>query len=52
MTWKIKDSIEKQPDLIHILKVSFDVEADTNLVEKQADIIQKSANEILDSISR
>lgn len=49
---KIKDSIEKQPDLIHILKVSFDVEADTNLVEKQADIIQKSANEILDSISR
>lgn len=49
---KIKDSIEKQPDLIHILKVSFDVEADANLVEKQADIIQKSANEILDSISR
>jgi hypothetical protein len=34
------------------LKVSFDVEADANLVEKQADIIQKSANQILDSISR
>ena len=49
---KIKDSIEKQPDLFHILKVSFDVEADANLVEKQADAIQKSANEILDSISR
>jgi hypothetical protein len=49
---KIKDSIEKQPDLIHILKVSFDVEADANLVEKHADSVQKSANEILDSISR
>jgi len=49
---KIKDSIEKQPDLFHILKVSFDVEADANLVEKQADSVQKSANEILDSISR
>jgi hypothetical protein len=49
---KIKDSIEKQPELIHILKVSFDVEADSNLLEKQACTVQKSANDILDSISR
>ena len=49
---KIKDSIEKQPELIHILKVSFDVEADSNLLEKQAYTVQKSANDILDSISR
>jgi len=47
-----KDSIEKQPDLIHILKVSFDVEADSNLLEQQAKNIQKSANAILDLISR
>jgi len=47
-----KDSIEKQPDLIHILKVSFDVEADSNLLEQQAKKVQKSANDILDSISR
>jgi hypothetical protein len=47
-----KDSIEKQPDLIHILKVSFDVEVDSNLLEQQAKKVQKSANDILDSISR
>ena len=47
-----KDFIEKQPDLIHILKVSFDVEADSNLLEQQANKLKKSANDILDSISR
>jgi len=49
---KIKDSIEKQPELIHILKISFDVEADTLLLEQQANYVQKSSNEILDSVSR
>lgn len=49
---KFKDSIEKQSDLIHILKVSFDVEADSNLLDLQASKVQKSANVILDSISR
>ncbi|MDH3618243.1 MAG: hypothetical protein OEM89_05905 [Nitrosopumilus sp.] len=49
---KIKDSIEKQPDLIHILKVAFDLEADANLVEQQAKNIQKSAQVVLDLISR
>ena len=49
---KIKDLIEKQPDLIHILKVAFDVEADVHLLEQQAYNVQKSAREILDSISR
>ena len=49
---KIKDSIEKQPNLIHILKVSFDVESDVNLLEQQAYNVQKSANDILNSISR
>ncbi len=49
---KLKDSIEKQPDLFHILKISFDIDADPNLLEKQAHLIQKSSNEILDNISR
>jgi hypothetical protein len=49
---KIKDSIEKQPDLIHILKISFDVEADIIQLEQQAKHVSKSANEILDSVSR
>ena len=49
---KLKDSIEKQPDLFHILKISFDIDADPNLLEKQAYLVQKSSNEILDNISR
>jgi len=49
---KIKDSIEKQPDLIHILKISFDVEADTILLEQQANHVEQSANKILDAVSR
>jgi hypothetical protein len=49
---KIRDSIEKQPDLFHILKVSFDVEADSNLMSQHAERVQKSANDILESISR
>lgn len=49
---KIKDSIERQPDLFHILKISFDVQADINLLEQQTKKVQKSANEILDTASR
>ena len=49
---KIKDSIEKEPDLIHLLKIAFDVQADINLLEQQTNQVQKSANEILDIVSR
>ena len=49
---KIKDSIEKQPDLFHILKVAFDVEADSNLLTQQAEVVKNSAGELLESISR
>jgi len=49
---KLRDSIEKQPDLFHILKISFDIDADPNLLEKQAYLVQKSSNDILDNISR
>ncbi|MGI0057071.1 MAG: hypothetical protein ACREAK_06815 [Nitrosarchaeum sp.] len=48
---KIKDTIDSQPDLIHILKVAFDIEADSNLLEQQAKLIQKSCNAILGFIS-
>jgi len=47
-----RDSILKQPDLIHILKISFDIDVDPNLLENQANLIQKSSNDILESISR
>ncbi|MFQ5497640.1 MAG: hypothetical protein ACE5DU_07135 [Nitrosopumilus sp.] len=49
---KIKDTLRRNQDLIHILKIAFDVEADTNLLEQQVDVIQKSCNEILEIISR
>lgn len=49
---KIKHSVDKEPDLIHILKVAFDIHADASLLEKQADLVQKTSSLILDSISR
>lgn len=44
---KIKDALNRGQDHIHILKVAFDLEADMNLVEQQANIIQKSCHDIL-----
>ncbi|MGY5150141.1 MAG: hypothetical protein ACW9W3_08760 [Candidatus Nitrosopumilus sp. bin_68KS] len=44
---KIKDNLNREQDLIHILKVAFDVEADLNLVEQQANSIEKSCNTML-----
>ena len=48
---KIKDTLNREQDLIHILKIAFDVEADTNLLQQQSDLIQKSCNDILEIIS-
>jgi len=48
---KIKDNLTRQPDLIHILKVAFDIEADSNLLEQQAKLVQNSCNVILGLIS-
>jgi hypothetical protein len=48
---KIKDNIDGQPDLIHILKIAFDIEADSNLLENQVKLIQKSCNIIFGLIS-
>ncbi|MGD2107505.1 MAG: hypothetical protein PVH93_07850 [Nitrosopumilaceae archaeon] len=47
-----KKSLDKNPDLIHVLKVAFDIEADSNLLCQQAELVQKSSNEILDYIAR
>lgn len=48
---KIKDTLSKNPDLIHILKVAFDIEADSSLLLQQAALVQKSCNGILEMIS-
>jgi len=49
---KIKDTLNREQDLIHILKIAFDIEADSNLLLQQAELIQKSCNEILEIVSR
>jgi len=48
---KIKDTLNREQDLIHILKIAFDVEADTNLLEQHSDLVQKSCNGILEILS-
>ena len=49
---KIKENLNREPDLIHILKVAFDIEADSNLLLQQAELVQKSCNELLEIVSR
>lgn len=49
---QIKDTLNRNPDLFHILKIAFDIEADSNLISQQADLIQKSCNDILEIISQ
>lgn len=48
---KIKDTLNRKQDLIHILKVAFDIEADSNLLEQQSALVQKSCNDVLEIIS-
>jgi len=48
---KIKDTLNREQDLIHILKIAFDIEADSNLLLQQAEQIQKSCNDILELVS-
>ncbi len=49
---QIKDTLNRNPDLFHILKIAFDIEADSNLLLQQADLIQKSCNDIIEFISK
>ncbi len=49
---KIKDTLNSNQDLIYILKIAFDIESDSNLLLKQAELIQKSCNEILEIVSK
>ena len=48
---KIKDTLNHKQDLIHILKIAFDVEVDLNLLQHQSDLVKKSCNDILEIIS-
>ena len=44
---KIKDSLHRTPELIHILKVAFDVENDMTRLEQQAIHLHTTSNELL-----
>jgi hypothetical protein len=48
---KIKDNLNKEQDLIHILKIAFDIEVDSNLLQQQAEVIQSTCNAVLEIIS-
>ncbi len=44
---KIKDKLSRKPELIHILKVAFDVENDIGRLDKQANTLHKTSNDLL-----
>ena len=47
----IKDELNRRSDLIHLLKIAFDIESDSNLLLQQAETIQTSCNDILEITS-
>jgi hypothetical protein len=47
----IKDELNKKQDLIHLLKIAFDVESDLNLLLRQAETIQNSCNNVLEILT-
>ncbi len=49
---KIKDNLNREQDLIHILKIAFDIESDSNLLQQHVETIQTSCNDILEIISK
>ena len=44
---KIKDSLHRKLDFIHILRIALDIESDPLMVEQQASALLKTINEIL-----
>lgn len=48
---RIKDRLNREQDLFHILKIAFDVEADSSNVLSQSESVKNSANSILEIIS-
>lgn len=46
----IKDTIQKKPELIHVLKVAFDFENDLTKIEQQAKSLHKLANDLVSCV--
>ena len=47
----IKDELNKREDLIHLLKIAFDIESDSNLLLHHAETIHISCSQILETLS-
>lgn len=47
---KIKGTIHRKPELIHILKVAFDLERDPSFLIQQSDKVQQATNDILKTL--
>lgn len=48
---KIKDSIHRKPELIHILKIGFDIENDSTQVEQNIKLLRETSNDLMISIT-
>ena len=48
---QIKDELNRKQDLIHILKIAFDIESDPNQLLQQVEVIQTSCNALLDILT-
>jgi len=48
---KVKDELNRKQDLIHILKIAFDIESDPNQLLHQAEIIQTSCNDLFEILT-
>ncbi len=48
---KIKNTLSKNPELTHVLKTAFDIEADSNILLKNVELIHNSCNVLLATIT-
>ena len=48
----IKDELNKREDLIHILKIAFDIESESNLLLHYAETVQISCSQIIEAFSQ
>ena len=48
---KIKDSLHRKPELIHVLKTAFDIENDMTKIEQQANILESTASDLLSIVN-
>lgn len=49
---KIKNTLHRNQDYVHVLNVAFDLDKDLTKIENQANQIKKTANELLENIAK